>query len=170
MTIIYGRWDVISFHKNLAKPWAWLIWRRNAKSDHFLDKVYRSHLRPSSFFVRNAKDDHKVQLGIATKVVFVVLRNAKTTFVLNCTRSNGISFKPHENLAKYTKIKKLGPLRPKCHEFDSRAWQCWVDNLVTKLRCRKWELNLRPQSGMSSIPGHATWVGDKKQDFDYFQP
>ena len=93
MTIIYGRWDVISFHKNLAKPWAWLILRRNAKSDHFLDKVYRSHLRPSSFFVRNAKDDHKVQLGIATKVVILVLRNAKTTFVLNCTRSNEIFFR-----------------------------------------------------------------------------
>ena len=91
MTIIYGRWDVISFHKNLAKPWPWLIWRRNAKSDHFLDKVYRSHLRPSSFFVRNAKDDHKVQLGIATKVVFVVLRNAKTTCEDDCTRSNDVT-------------------------------------------------------------------------------
>ena len=42
--------------------------------------------------------------------------------------ANGISFKSHENLAKYTKKKKLGPLRPKCHEFDSRARQCWVDN------------------------------------------
>ena len=37
--------------------------------------------------MRNAKDDHKVQLGIATKVVFVVLRNAKTTCEDDCTRS-----------------------------------------------------------------------------------
>ena len=39
-------------------------------------------------------------------------------------RANGISISLNENLAMLTKIKKLGPLQPKCHEFDSWARQC----------------------------------------------